>query len=605
MTEPRSETAFEARLRDLLAAELRAAEADFPFRPLPATRPVSRSLSAAGLLATLVLLVGAVLLIAQLLGPGPLGPGGPALGPDGLPTSIDGEPVLRGPAIAARLGESGAFLAAGYVELGSTPCPSPAAGTSGSGGCQETWRLAESIGSTPSETFVLADLTAAPGFVRTSGAPTVLRVVSARAPAASGAVFFTSVRGADLRVEAVVWRQPTKGPIPDAAVPAAGGEVNGALVPDFVSALGQDGVTIAGYVPKRFLIGGADRLVPGTLANPPQQSPIPVYGEDLTTLVGHMVPGRGFVPLGSTGTATPTATSALSPTPPPDHGVIETGPDGLRTFTMVPQPDGRPPACDLILVSDPVKGTLEGQAGTREPIWLVADDGRHLSVVWPEGFSVRFEPDAVLYDESGNPVGRAGSRIILDQVPWSSATGTYDDPYIASGLLFGGKCYPFAAAAPSRAAPTASPTPMSSSLDGAVVLSGSAIAAAVGDATDDTPFLIEGFVTFIQADCFVPPDLPTSPLTAPCMDGWILSDTPWPEAARASGSATPPSTGYRLVVGSGIARWPPDLGASVVLRVHVRDPRAAGCAPSIRTACERAIVVEAAVGPGLVRAAGP
>lgn len=32
----------------------------------------------------------------------------------------------------------------------------------------------------------------------------------------------------------------------------------------------------------------------------------PVYGEDLKTLVGHMVPGRGFVPLGVDEKSVPT-----------------------------------------------------------------------------------------------------------------------------------------------------------------------------------------------------------------------------------------------------------------------------------------------------------
>jgi hypothetical protein len=93
-------------------------------------------------------------------------------------------------------------------------------------------------------------------------------------------------------------------------------------------------------------------------------------------------------------------------------------------------------------VSNPLVGTLEGQAGAREPVWLRADDGRHLSVVWPADFTVRFEPNAVLRNEHGSVVAGAGERTRLDQVRPEEHAGTYDDPYIASGILLGG-CYPF------------------------------------------------------------------------------------------------------------------------------------------------------------------
>ena len=91
--------------------------------------------------------------------------------------------------------------------------------------------------------------------------------------------------------------------------------MNEALVPDFVGVWGADGVTIAGYMPKRYALGGAGTTVGGTPSNPPQDLPIPVYGEDLVTLVGHMVAGVGFVALGSTETPVPPGASvAPSPT---------------------------------------------------------------------------------------------------------------------------------------------------------------------------------------------------------------------------------------------------------------------------------------------------
>ena len=55
------------------------------------------------------------------------------------------------------------------------------------------------------------------------------------------------------------------------------------LEPDFVPVWGR-AENIAGYVRQADLDG--------------QQTVIPVYGADLTTIVGHMVPDKGFVPVG-------------------------------------------------------------------------------------------------------------------------------------------------------------------------------------------------------------------------------------------------------------------------------------------------------------------
>ena len=123
------------------------------------------------------------------------------------------------------------------------------------------------------------------------------------------------------------------------------------------------------------------------------------------------------------------------------HPVISTGPDGLRTFAVVRNPDGSSVACAAFGLTDPVGGILDGQAGAREPVWLQADDGRHLSVVWPAGFTVRFEPDAAMYTDKSTLLGRAGDRIVLSQTRPGDAAGTSDDPYFASGLVFG-DCYP-------------------------------------------------------------------------------------------------------------------------------------------------------------------
>lgn len=307
MTDLRSEPSVDPRLRDYLVAELGRAESDFPFLPRPAPRPAGRRLPA-GIALAVVAVAVAVVIGPHLVPATPVGPGAIQIGTDGLPVSIDGEPVLRADQIAARSATSGSFLAGGTLVLGSDPCPDTTAASSAP--CGEWWKLAATAGSGPQ--FALNGMTAAPGFLRTSGALTVARVQRFTGES-SGPSQCVRCEGT-LTVEMVAWRKPTKGPIPDNASPPQGGPTYGALVPDFIPALARDGTTIAGYVPKRYLIGPFDDL-PGTPSSPPQQPPVPVFADDLATLVGHMVPGVGFVPLGASPLPiAPSASVAPQPT---------------------------------------------------------------------------------------------------------------------------------------------------------------------------------------------------------------------------------------------------------------------------------------------------
>jgi hypothetical protein len=125
------------------------------------------------------------------------------------------------------------------------------------------------------------------------------------------------------------------------------------------------------------------------------------------------------------------------------HSVISTGPDGLRTFTWFTESNGMHFACAAFALVDPVRGTLHGDASDpQEPIWIENAAGRRLSVVWPAGFTVTFEPDAVLRDDRGTVMARANGPVKLDQVRPEDHAGSFEDPYIASGGLFQG-CYPF------------------------------------------------------------------------------------------------------------------------------------------------------------------
>jgi hypothetical protein len=130
--------------------------------------------------------------------------------------------------------------------------------------------------------------------------------------------------------------------------------------------------------------------------------------------------------------------SVIHPTP---HSTINTGPDGLRTFTWVSDVNRTPLLCNAAASVDPVDGILRGDPDdTLEPIWIEDAVGRRLSVVWPAGFTVTFEPAAVLRDDRGTVVARTDGPVELSQVSTQDHVGTFEDPYIASGILFNG-CY--------------------------------------------------------------------------------------------------------------------------------------------------------------------
>lgn len=100
----------------------------------------------------------------------------------------------------------------------------------------------------------------------------------------------------------------TKGTIPPP--PPGGGEVDQQHLPDYISAWNREGTAIAGYVPKACLFPE-----PGVV--PMREEACPVFAEDLLTLVGHMVPGRGFVPLGADPADVPTFPVQVAPSAAP------------------------------------------------------------------------------------------------------------------------------------------------------------------------------------------------------------------------------------------------------------------------------------------------
>jgi hypothetical protein len=86
----------------------------------------------------------------------------------------------------------------------------------------------------------------------------------------------------------------------------ANGMVDASAAPDFIAYAGRTD-RIIGWVPKSYL------LDPGQHCRGPQCDPIPVYADDLRTIIGHDVPGRGFVPLGVDPAAVPERPVVVGP----------------------------------------------------------------------------------------------------------------------------------------------------------------------------------------------------------------------------------------------------------------------------------------------------
>ena len=92
--------------------------------------------------------------------------------------------------------------------------------------------------------------------------------------------------------------------------------------------------------------------------------------------------------------------------------------------------------CNLSAAIPPVVGLLEGdRSDSAWPVWLQAPDGHRMYVLWPRGFSVRFDPSATLLDENGSTFLSAGSLVTLGQVAADPAHGTKDRPFVAGGLV--------------------------------------------------------------------------------------------------------------------------------------------------------------------------
>ena len=94
----------------------------------------------------------------------------------------------------------------------------------------------------------------------------------------------------------------SKGTMPP---PDPNGVVDASSAPDFLAVAGRDG-GIAGYARKEDVLGRRDAA-------------FPVFGDDLRTVVGQMVPGRGFVPAGVDPATVPTFAVEVAPAAAPGN----------------------------------------------------------------------------------------------------------------------------------------------------------------------------------------------------------------------------------------------------------------------------------------------
>jgi hypothetical protein len=136
-----------------------------------------------------------------------------------------------------------------------------------------------------------------------------------------------------------------------------------------------------------------------------------------------------------------------------------------------------------------------------------------------------------------------------------------------------------------EATPTPSPTPAPSlptSINGQAVLSTDDAQQQI-DAGYSGNLLIAGQIAYVQADCYVPPDFPDTPLLAPCGDGFLLQGI--------DGSGTT----IRLAPVTYDGPLPTD--GPIVVRAHAYDPLAADCPANYLRACQLAVVVDGIAWP--------
>ena len=75
------------------------------------------------------------------------------------------------------------------------------------------------------------------------------------------------------------------------------------------------------------------------------------------------------------------------------------------------------PTLPTLTLADPIPcagvgndGTLAGSPTDPRVAWLAEPQGGRVEIVWPSGFTARFDPDLAVVDATGKVVYRAGDR---------------------------------------------------------------------------------------------------------------------------------------------------------------------------------------------------
>lgn len=151
----------------------------------------------------------------------------------------------------------------------------------------------------------------------------------------------------------------TKGPVPS----PTNGHIPSSKVPDFVSVDGHSG-TVVGYTPRTYVAPRPGHRLESGVA--------PVYASNLKTLIGHLYPGVGYVPLG-------TNPATLSCVP---EATVSNG-----TTSTVPCPSSTSALPDVIGMSTPAGVVkLQQSAG----VSVTVQNGPSATI--PEGHIVSTSP---------------------------------------------------------------------------------------------------------------------------------------------------------------------------------------------------------------------
>lgn len=118
-----------------------------------------------------------------------------------------------------------------------------------------------------------------------------------------------------------------------------------------------------------------------------------VYGEDLQTVVGYMVPGG----------ETPYLSVAPSAVALPAAGEIP-----LPTIVPIALPSGATRGCADIGLAN---GVLHGNPTDPHVAWVTTNGPNRVEVTWPSGYRARFSPELEVLDASGQVVAREGDPI--------------------------------------------------------------------------------------------------------------------------------------------------------------------------------------------------